>query len=422
MQIFIRFCIFTLIVTLSSQSSFSWPNILDAVKQEASNTIERKARQKTREVIDDALDGNSSKKRKNQEESDRSSDSEQSSSSGNASSGESKVEVTAASFFPQGQILFREDFENTALGSIPSGFSANGGGEVVSLDGRRGLKLQDGFLYPKLDLLPEEYVLEFDLITDNFEKSTEYRHFYIQFLVEQGFKQYPSTAFTVNIPLLNHDTVGDYVSVNSRSRFTSGSDFDNKVDFPTPEYLNRKSHVTLVCEGERLRFYFDNTKVLDIASALIDNRGRFFRFGSINASDDGKLLAVDNLVITQNVQDAATSLSQNGSYTTNEITFLGRTASFADNPETLFESLSQYLQSNQEKQLLVMCHTDPQNAAADQMLTKERAEAIKLKLIQNYGIEDYRIITVGKGGKEPLVPGSDEASRSKNNRIDFKAL
>lgn len=67
----------------------------------------------------------------------------------------------------------------------------------------------------------------------------------------------------------------------------------------------------------------------------------------------------------------------------------------------------------------IVGHTDDIGTPEDNLiLSKNRAESVKKYLVDG-GIDASRIETDGKGEAEPLVPGTDNASRAKNRRIVF---
>ena len=78
--------------------------------------------------------------------------------------------VAGGTFTPGGQVLFATDFSQDALGSFPSGLRhVRGPLEVVQVDGVHMLRSIDQaeFIIPLAQPLPQDFTLEFDLITRN---------------------------------------------------------------------------------------------------------------------------------------------------------------------------------------------------------------------------------------------------------------
>lgn len=64
-------------------------------------------------------------------------------------------------------------------------------------------------------------------------------------------------------------------------------------------------------------------------------------------------------------------------------------------------------------------HTDNVGSGANNLiLSKKRAEAVKIYLISK-GISDVRINATGKGEAEPLVSNETVQGREKNRRVEF---
>jgi outer membrane protein OmpA-like peptidoglycan-associated protein len=67
-------------------------------------------------------------------------------------------------------------------------------------------------------------------------------------------------------------------------------------------------------------------------------------------------------------------------------------------------------------------HTSSEGEADfNQKLSEQRAKTVRNELLKR-GIPAERVIAQGKGESEPLVPETDEASRAKNRRVEFKVI
>lgn len=61
------------------------------------------------------------------------------------------------------------------------------------------------------------------------------------------------------------------------------------------------------------------------------------------------------------------------------------------------------------------------NAQLDQLLSQDRADAVRMALIR-YGISEGRVSAEGYGSAYPLVPNDSETHRAKNRRIDLRVI
>ena len=71
-----------------------------------------------------------------------------------------------------------------------------------------------------------------------------------------------------------------------------------------------------------------------------------------------------------------------------------------------------------QTQMTITGHTDSSgDAAANQKLSEERAEAFKTYLVDK-GVDASRVTVVGKGSSDPAFPNDTAANRAKNRRIE----
>jgi outer membrane protein OmpA-like peptidoglycan-associated protein len=91
--------------------------------------------------------------------------------------------------------------------------------------------------------------------------------------------------------------------------------------------------------------------------------------------------------------------------------------------EVKLDGVVDYLKQNPKAQIEVAGHTD--NEGSDQRLNQRLSE-FRAKVVANYlfnkGISPDRIITVGKGSSEPIVPNDTDENKSKNRRIEILIL
>jgi OOP family OmpA-OmpF porin len=72
--------------------------------------------------------------------------------------------------------------------------------------------------------------------------------------------------------------------------------------------------------------------------------------------------------------------------------------------------------------IIVVGHTDNVgNAAANQRLSLQRAEAVK-KYLVGKGIEPNRIYTEGKGPTQPVADNRTAEGRAKNRRVEIEVV
>jgi OOP family OmpA-OmpF porin len=85
-------------------------------------------------------------------------------------------------------------------------------------------------------------------------------------------------------------------------------------------------------------------------------------------------------------------------------------------------SAAKVLQTYPSISLQISGHTSSEgDAAVNQRLSQERADAVKQWLVDN-GVPPERLKTRGAGPDEPIADNKTAAGREKNRRIEFKVL
>ena len=80
--------------------------------------------------------------------------------------------------------------------------------------------------------------------------------------------------------------------------------------------------------------------------------------------------------------------------------------------------IAEFLQKNQNRNLLVEGHTDSVGSDEyNQGLSEQRAASVKSALVKR-GIASDRIVTIGYGKKYPLASNADAAGKQQNRRVE----
>ncbi|MED5432192.1 MAG: OmpA family protein [Pseudomonadota bacterium] len=91
-----------------------------------------------------------------------------------------------------------------------------------------------------------------------------------------------------------------------------------------------------------------------------------------------------------------------------------RQTSYSD-LELLADEMTQYPSA----QLVLEGHTDSTGAASyNKKLSKQRADAVKKVLVENYNIDETRISTVGYGEEKPIADNNTSEGRAQNRRVE----
>lgn len=116
----------------------------------------------------------------------------------------------------------------------------------------------------------------------------------------------------------------------------------------------------------------------------------------------------------------ALALQEKGSVAVHQILFdAGRAIIKPESVPTL-AALGEVLQSDPKLTIEIQGHTDNAGIPATNLrVSRERAVAVKVYLVQNLGIAPERLTTIGFGDTKPVASNATEEGRAQNRRIEF---
>lgn len=398
--------------------------VKEAVKETAEDETVEESKKKTKEAMKGIFSNKKKEKEKTQEAQNKDAKATDKNKTDTEKS-DTKI-ISGSHFFPNGNVLFYEDFDKDKQGDFPVNWETDMGAEIVSIDGSKALYIyEDSQVMLDVDPLPENAVLEFDLVTKNLEGYGD--NLLIQLLSEKKFNRNrldkTSSGASVELP-----TNGIKKGRNSRINFSNWgnqvSNVKNTRSINFSQYLERSAHITIVKNKNRFRFYLDNQKILDLPSFLGDEAAQYLRFKRDNLRNDkpNEITAIANIKITQESQDIRSQLLK-GNLTTNQILFETGSANIQTQSEDILTKIGKVLAANKNMQYLVIGHTDNVgDADKNSKLSKERAQAVIDYLIANHGISTNQLIPVGKGETEPIASNNTVEGKKQNRRVQFKKL
>lgn len=394
-------------------------------KASAERTLERKVEEKTEQQTEKAVDSifNAPKKVNNQRKKnkkEKESEAETMSSSNEPSEGMSIQ--TANVFFPNGQILFAEDFSADALGDFPAQWETNSGGEIISINGMKALKLNpNGTYVAKHGKLPENYALEFDLITENLDyKGLAGSHFGLIFSGESTLNK-PKNGGKFGFSLWKGSNICNQINVENWGK--NNGKIDNTIPFNLQEKLNGKIHFTIVVNKNRLRVFIQDEKAIDLPSFLSNSFGNFIQF-YLKGTDtkQNHLVALSNIIITEEGEDIRSKILKGG-FSTNQILFDSGSDQLKRDSFEMLQKIGKVLQDDASLRILIIGHTDSDGDEVKNMtLSKARAFAVMNYFIDEMGIDKKRLQSQGRGENEPIASNVTADGKAQNRRVEFKPL
>lgn len=416
-----------LLLTTLLSVSLANAQILDKLKKKAEKSaertverrVEKETSKKTDEVLDEVFEEKDGKTSKKDKKSTSKSKEEKNTSS---TSQNNSTMVTGSQFFPDGTILYNETFVKDALGDFPANWETNSGGEIITVDGQKALRFYpNGNYVSKLKKLPENYALEFDLITENLDyKGLSGSQFGIHFMNEKTLGK-PKSAEKFGFSLWKGSNICNQLLVESFGKVSNK--MENKIPFKMQDKLNATTHFTMVVNGSRLRVYINNEKALDLPSFLSNNLGKYIQF-YLKGTDTNEqhIIAISNIKITEEGEDIRSKLMKGG-FSTNQILFDSGSDNLKKESYDIIEKIGRVLKEDTDLKINIIGHTDSDGDAVKNMtLSKSRAAAVRNYLMDQMGIDGTRLMFQGRGENEPIANNTTTEGKSQNRRVEFQTV
>lgn len=331
--------------------------------------------------------------------------------------------VTGSTFFPDGNLLFSEDFTGDASGDFPARWETNAGGEVIAIGEQKALRLYPNGIYLfNSAKLPDNYALDFDLTTDQLDyQGLSGSGFFVELTNEKSLEKTPMAGARFGFSLWKRSDIANRVSVENWGKGVSK--IQNTIDYRMSEHLNGTVHLTVVVNGKRLRVYINHEKVIDLPSLLQADAGRQVRFALRGTNKTlNHVVAIHNVKVTEEGEDLR-SLLLKGGFSTTKILFNSGSDQLKPESFSFLQKLGKTLEQDPSLRVLIIGHTDSDGDAVKNMtLSKARAFSVGNYLIDTLGIEKSRLVSQGRGENEPVADNATEEGKAQNRRVEFKKL
>lgn len=427
----------TALITLFMMPSANaqiWKKLQKSAERTVERKLERKTEKETGKMMDSILDPSqkSSSKRPSNTTNDSPDNSASTPSDGPNNSTATKpsnisddLEVYSKfDFVPGDKVLFYDDFSQDFVGDFPSKWNTNGSGEVVRINNVEGnwFDLKSGgsiFYIPDSKSLPEDYTIEFDLITKGLSNGTvSGAAFRIYLSSEDKLHSSSKHQVEVAIPLYQFNAFG----IRAKNYFNGKSGgIDSSVKTDIREALLNQPHIAIAVTKNRFRLWINEVKCLDIPRMVTElNVLNYLKFNVIGLKDNEEHLFISNLRIADGGEDLRRTLLSEGKISTNGILFNSGSAKIKPQSLGIVLQISQVLLQDENMRLNIIGHTDADgNSDTNLRLSKERAEAVKDALVDIYNISESRLQTDGKGASAPVADNTTSDGKAQNRRVEF---
>lgn len=318
-------------------------------------------------------------------------------------------------FIPGEEVIFFDDFSDVPVGDFPLKWNTTASGEIVTVNNVPGkwLTLVEDYSYysPEIGITyPENFTIEFDMIyPGNIEWLME---LYVNNTDYISDAYYPGEGgFSINA--LGEDIIiGNYSNRGEGELREVGKGVGPEIN---PGKIVRYS---IWVQGQRLRIYVNENKVIDIPRALpkqLDEN--YLRICTLEKA------LISNFRLAVGAPDTRSRLLTEGKLVTRGITFDSGSDIIKAESYGVIKEIADVLKENRSIRIKIVGHTD--SDGADDMnltLSKKRSAAVKTALSNQFGIDASRVETDGKGESEPVSPNTTTEGKANNRRVEFIKL
>ena len=327
-------------------------------------------------------------------------------------------------FVPGDKTLFFDDFSNDFIGDLPSKWNTNGSGNIVKFNKVEGnwFELKAGYrLYaiPDLSQLPEDYTIEFDLLTSGVSnKTSSGARLHVILSDANTFSDGKTHYASVSLPL------GQYApfNIDTYNYFNGKAGMINSgLTADIRDEVKNQPHIAISVTKKRFRLWVNEVKYVDIPRFIEElNVLNYLKFHVYGLTDGEERVFIKNVKVAEGGVDLRRKLMSEGKISTNGILFDSGSANIQPQSLGIVRQISQVLMQDDSIKLNIIGHTDSDGPDDSNLkLSKERAEAVKTALVNIYNISANRLTTEGKGESEPVAENNTASGKAQNRRVEF---
>ena len=399
------------------------------VENAAKNAVERNAERKTEEAVDKVFNGEveKGKKDKDKQNNNGNNNADVVYDNGDATAqtqpqkGQSLEMTYAKSDFVAGdEIIFEDLLTGEQLGEFPSKWDLMSGVvEIAKLNGENTINFveDESRINPLMEdpknYLPEIFTVEFDFWVPGMGVDVGY---YIGFSDQQGNDLWEIILSRGGWKSDDNEQFNliemEWGYYNPSDERISGENENTSVSG------NSWNHFALSFNKRALKIYINGIRIANIPNAKKPQWWSIYNntWGGFNGKGN---MHIKNIRIAKGAVPLYDRMMTDGKFITYGITFDVGKATIK--PESMGEinRIVQLMNENPTLKFSVEGHTDSTgNAASNQTLSEQRAQAIVDKLVE-LGIAKDRLTAVGKGQNNPIADNSTDEGRAKNRRVEF---
>jgi len=401
--------IFFLLVTLFCLH-ITQAQILKKLKEKVDNKVNNTVEKK----VDDAVNGKKDDKPN----------------SNDNTSNDSKNSVEPASFksyskydfIPGEKIIVFEDFTQDAVGDLPAKWNTNAACETVTIEGQPGrwMKMtKPGVFMPDfIDSIPADCTLEFDMMVDGPSGSWGLLPVFAELDNRDRPQDWRSANNFFSLTIMTPGEDGNAYSDYDKKK-NGGLEHQPGVKITSFSNLAKPVHVAMWRQKERLRIYLNEDKTWDVPKA-IDPQAKLNAFIFFIQLMGHWNYYVSNLRLAVGAPDTRKKILEQNKWVTHGILFDVNSDKIKPESYGTLKEMATVLKENPDLKVKIVGHTDSDGSdAANLDLSKKRAASVKESLVKEFGIDESRMQTDGKGESEPIDKNDTPAGKANNRRVEF---
>ena len=404
----------------------------DAAKEAVIRKTAQKVNRETEKTMDTILDGSKGGKKKKNKSSKQNGDSQNDETNEHDETSEQETNANTFgvysnfTFIPGNKLLFYDDFAADALGDFPANWETGGSGEVVTINDSKDKWLsivrRSGYMPTLENKLPENYTIEFDLANNGYGSGKPNSKLFFAFLTKKAYSMGAGGSLAdIEILLSNNG-----FKVSNVENF--GGDVEvkigSRIDREMTDYLNNTVHISIAVNKKRLRMWVNEEKMVDSPNLLQSNIGKYFIIQGMDVlPEKGHFVGISNFKIAESTEDLRSLLLKNGKFSTTGIYFDTAASTVKKESYGILLEIANMLRDNSDINLQIVGHTDNQGEENyNQILSENRARAVKQILVEEFGINEDKLQFMGKGESEPVGDNTTENGKANNRRVEFIKL
>jgi OmpA-OmpF porin, OOP family len=337
-------------------------------------------------------------------------------------------------FVPGEQVIYTNDFASDAPGELPVGWNTNGTGAVVTIAGLKGnwaqLNQNSVFLTDNKNEFTENFTVEFDLVLRRTNPKAPFAMLVFGVLASgvqdpgatELFKTYTNN-FATELKLQPTDNGGSTLHLQTYDDGRKYLTTDIKKLPALEQLYNRVIHVAMQVQKERLRIWFNETKMYDLPKAIVAGKvinQLYFDVKRYGGNDAEVGYTVSNIKIAKGLPDTRHKLVEEGKFSTTGILFDVNSAAIKPESNGVLKEIADVLKKYPEIKVKIVGHTDSDGGdAANLELSKQRAKAVKDALAKDFGIDAARLESDGQGETVPVGDNKTKEGKAQNRRVEF---